>query len=112
MGLVAARRGVYCEGIPLGGFAVFFLRVLPQRGVVFFEAPGSLKQKERVGSLKGHHFFKPPKGMASQYSLAQRRPFDLLVFPFLSIFSKGPKRLTLYFQVFWASENALAPFGS
>ena len=32
------------------------------------------------------------------------RPFDLLVFPFWSIFSKGPKRLTFYFQVLWASE--------
>ena len=32
-------------------------------------------------------------------------PFDRLVFPFWSIFSKGPKRLTFYFQVFWASET-------
>ena len=30
--------------------------------------------------------------------------FDLLVSPFWSIFSKGPKRLTFYFQVFWATE--------
>ena len=32
------------------------------------------------------------------------RPFDLLVFQFWSSFSKGPKRLTFYFLVFWASE--------
>ena len=38
-------------------------------------------------------------------SLAQSRPFDLLVFPFWFIFSKGPKRLTFYFQVLWASEK-------
>ena len=38
------------------------------------------------------------------YSLAQSRPFDLLVFPCWSIFSTGPKRLTFYFQVFWESE--------
>ena len=38
-------------------------------------------------------------------SLAQSRPFDPLVFPFWSIFSKGPKRLTFYFQVLWASEK-------
>ena len=39
------------------------------------------------------------------YSLAQSRPFDLLVFQFwVPIFSKGPKRLTLYFLVFWAGE--------
>ena len=40
-------------------------------------------------------------------SLAQSRPFDLLVFPCWSIFSKGPNRLTFYFQVFWASEQKL-----
>ena len=34
------------------------------------------------------------------------RPFDLLVFPW-SIFSKGPKRLTFYLQVFWACLGGL-----
>ena len=37
---------------------------------------------------------------------------DLLTFwffPFWSIFSKGPKRLTFYFQVFWASETRSSP---
>ena len=51
----------------------------------------------------------PKRNCSSLYiidlaSLAQSRPFDLLVFQFWSIFSKGPKRLTFYFLVFWASE--------
>ena len=33
------------------------------------------------------------------------RPFHLLVFPFWSSFSHGPKRLTFYFWVLWASEG-------
>ena len=33
------------------------------------------------------------------------RPFNLLVFQFWSFFSKGPKRLTLYFWVVWATEE-------
>ena len=41
---------------------------------------------------------------ASYFSLAQSRPFDLLVFPLWFIFSKGPKRLTFDLEVFWASE--------
>ena len=38
------------------------------------------------------------------YSVVQSRPFDLLVFPCWSIFSRGPKRLTFYKQVLWATE--------
>ena len=38
------------------------------------------------------------------HSVAQSRPFNLLVFQFRSIFSHGPKRLTFYFWVLWASE--------
>ena len=38
------------------------------------------------------------------FSVAQSRPFNLLVFPFWSSFSHGPKRLTFYFWVLWASE--------
>ena len=41
----------------------------------------------------------------TEFSLAQSRPFDLLVFQSWSIVSKGPKRFTFYFQVFWASET-------
>ena len=41
----------------------------------------------------------------SSHSVVRRRPFDLLVFPFWSTFSGGPKRLTFYFQVLWASEH-------
>ena len=37
-------------------------------------------------------------------SVAQSRPFDLLVFPFWSSLSHGPKRLAFYFWVLWASE--------
>ena len=40
----------------------------------------------------------------SPCSVVQRRPFELLVFPFWSTFSRGLKRLTFYFQVLWASE--------
>ena len=32
-----------------------------------------------------------------------------MVFPFWSIFSRGPKRLTFYLQVLWASESKLRP---
>ena len=39
------------------------------------------------------------------YSVVQSRPFDLLVFPVWSIFSRGPKRLTFYSQVLWATEH-------
>ena len=42
------------------------------------------------------------------FSVVESRPFDLLVFPFWSIFSRGPKRLTFYLQVLWASECLLA----
>ena len=38
------------------------------------------------------------------FSVAQSRPFDLLIFPFLSSFSHGPKRLPFYSWVLWASE--------
>ena len=38
-------------------------------------------------------------------SVVQRRPFDLLVSLFWSTLSRGPKRLTFYFQVLWASES-------
>ena len=41
----------------------------------------------------------------SKVSLAQSQPFDLLVSPFWSIFSHGPKRLTFYFWVLWATEK-------
>ena len=37
-------------------------------------------------------------------SVVQRRPSDLLVFPFWYAFSRGPKRLAFDFQVLWASE--------
>ena len=40
-------------------------------------------------------------------SVAQSRPFNLLVFHFWSIFSKGPKRLTFCFWVLWANEFPL-----
>ena len=46
----------------------------------------------------------PFSGGAVFFSVVQRRPFDLLVFPFWSTFSRGLKRLTFYFQVLWASE--------
>ena len=42
-----------------------------------------------------------------QYSVVQSQPFDLLVSPFWSIFSKGPKRFTFYFRAFWATESML-----
>ena len=42
----------------------------------------------------------------SKNSVVQSRPFDLLVFPFWSIF-RGPKRLTFYLQVLWASEKMI-----
>ena len=38
------------------------------------------------------------------HSVAQSRPFDLLVFRFWSIFGHAPKRLTFYSQVLWATE--------
>ena len=38
-------------------------------------------------------------------SLAQSRPFDLLASHVWSIFSKGPKGLTFYFWVLWATEK-------
>ena len=38
------------------------------------------------------------------HSVAQSRPFDLLVFPFWTIFRGAAKRLTFYFWVLWASE--------
>ena len=41
-------------------------------------------------------------------SVFQRRPFDLSVFRFRSTFSRGPKRLTFYFQVLWASEEIMS----
>ena len=41
----------------------------------------------------------------TQSSVAQSRPFDLLVFLFWSIFSGAAKRLTFYFWVLWASEK-------
>ena len=37
--------------------------------------------------------------------VAQSQPFDLLVSPFWSSFSRGPRRLTFYFWVLWASEK-------
>ena len=36
----------------------------------------------------------PNQGPNNPYSVVQSRPFDLLVLPFWSIFSHGPKRLT------------------
>ena len=46
---------------------------------------------------------------ANLNSVAQRRPFNLLVFQLFSIFSKGPKRLTFYSCVLCATElNMLA----
>ena len=41
-------------------------------------------------------------------SVAQSRPFDLLVFPFWSSLSHGPKRLAFYFWVLWASEQIVS----
>ena len=43
-------------------------------------------------------------------SVAQSRPFNLLVFQFWSIFSHGPKRLTFYFWVLWANEQKQRAF--
>ena len=45
-----------------------------------------------------HHLF------AWTSSLGQSRPFDILVVPFWSMFSKGAKRLAFYFWVLWATE--------
>ena len=45
--------------------------------------------------------------VVTSYSVAQSRPFNLLVFSFWSIFSHGPKRLTFYFQVLWATGHML-----
>ena len=42
-------------------------------------------------------------------SVAQSRPFNLLVFSCLSIISHGPKRLTFCFQVLWATELRVEP---
>ena len=42
-------------------------------------------------------------------SVVQSRPFDLLVFPSWSTFSRGPKRLTFYKQVLWATEHTPSP---
>ena len=38
-------------------------------------------------------------------SVAQSRPFDLLVFLCWSIFIQDPKSLTFYFQALWAAES-------
>ena len=48
--------------------------------------------------------------VCSIYSLAQSHFFYLLGLQFWSSFSKGPKRLTFYFLVFWASESMNNPF--
>ena len=37
-------------------------------------------------------------------SVVPSQLFNLLVSPFWPMFSKGPKRLTFYFRVFWATE--------
>ena len=55
------------------------------------------------------HQSKPPITLPTKYSVVQSRPFDLLVFPFWSIFSHGPKRLTFQLQVLWATESNLEP---
>ena len=44
---------------------------------------------------------------ASFHSVAQGRPFDLLVSPFWSSFSHDPKRFTFYSWIIWASEFKL-----
>ena len=49
-----------------------------------------------------------PKSGSISNSVVQSRPFDLLVFPFWGILSKGPKRLTFCFQALWATEVMLA----
>ena len=47
----------------------------------------------------------PHVGKAHVNSRAQSEStFGPFGFPILAHFSKGPKRLTFYFQVFWASE--------
>ena len=44
-------------------------------------------------------------GKNLSHSPKANRPFNLLVsLIWVPIFSKGPKRLTFYFQVLWASE--------
>ena len=48
------------------------------------------------------------KGLKND-SVAQSRPFNLSVCQFWSIFSKGPKRLTFYSWVLWATEMTLPP---
>ena len=60
---------------------------------------GSLKETTRTVH-RGHSISHSPPN-----SVAQSRPFNLLIFQFWSIFSHGSKRLTFYFQVFWASEQ-------
>ena len=69
---------------------------LPQDEARANRVPTDTAEWCKAGSLS--------KGWSSHLPKANR-PFDLLVFPFWSIFSEGPKRLTLYFQVFWASES-------
>ena len=54
-------------------------------------------------SFRGQPKFRCP--LKNNNSLAQSQPFDLLVSPFWSIFSHGPKRLTFYFWVLWATET-------
>ena len=48
------------------------------------------------------------EGLSFMKSVAQSRPFDLLVSPFWSSFSHCPKRSTFYFWVLWASELIVA----
>ena len=61
--------------------------------------------KDPAAEPMAHLPKRKPGGCSSlNLSVAQSRPFDLLVFPFWSSFSHGPKRLTFYFWVLWASE--------
>ena len=72
--------------------------------VSFWETPQQNPTNER---RFGQHLEKPPwvwEGAISQLSKANR-PFNFMVFKFWSIFSKGPKRLTFYFWVLWATES-------
>ena len=47
----------------------------------------------------------PSRGFLASFSVqSESTGSDLLVFPCWSIFSRGPKRLTFYKQVLWATE--------
>ena len=78
------------QAAPLGLPVLLGIRALPSSGPVVFPArlPG-------VGESSG----------SLPQLVKANRPLDLLVFPCWSIFSRGPKRLTFYKQVLWASEK-------